>query len=72
MPLLTLDRIVSGRAVLVDEEGNGWEVPSAALPADCKEGDLLDARLRKRKGAGRQLEQEIQALQDKLRKLKKI
>ncbi len=70
MPLLTLDRMASGRAVLVDEEGNAWELPAVALPPGCAEGDLLDIRLRKRKGATKDLQREIVQLQEKLKKLK--
>ncbi len=72
MPLVTLDRVVSGRAVLVDEEGNEWEIPAAALPAGCAEGAVVDMKLRLRKGASKDLERQINDLQEKLKKLKKV
>ena len=70
MPLLTLDRIVQTRAVLVDEDGNEWEVPLPSLPEGSSEGDLLDVRVKKRKGASKDLQREIAGLQDKLKKIK--
>ena len=72
MPLVTLDRVVSGRAVLADEEGNEWEIPAAALPAGCAEGAVVEIKLRLRKGATKDLEREIAQLQNKLNKLKKV
>ncbi len=71
MPLLTLDRLLQGRAILVDEQGNQWELPSAALPPGAGEGDLLDVKLKKRKGSGQKLQQQIEQLQEKLKKLQK-
>ncbi len=70
MPILTLDRIVGGRAVLVDGEGEAWEIPSSCLPEGSKEGDLLDLRFRRRKAMNKELQQEIKDLQEKLKRLK--
>ena len=71
MPLLTLDRVMGGRAVLVDEQGDAWEIPSAALPPGAKEGDLLSLLVKRRKGATKNLQREIQQLQEKLKNLKR-
>ena len=71
MPMLTLDKIAVGRAVLVDEEGNAWEIPASALPEGSAEGDILDLRLRKRKGASKKLQNDIKALQERLERLKR-
>ena len=70
MLILTLDRIVGGRAVLVDAQGDAWEIPSASLPDGSKEGDLVDMRLRRRKAMTKDLQQEIEHLQEKLKRLK--
>jgi hypothetical protein len=69
--MLTLDRIVGNRAILIDEQGDEWEIPSSALPRGSHEGDLLNVRLKKRKGASKNLQKEIHSLQEKLQKLKK-
>ncbi len=68
--LVTLDRIAAGRGVLVDENGDAWEVPASALPEGCKEGDLLDIRLRPRRKETKKLAKDIQELQQKLMQLK--
>lgn len=37
----SIDRIVSGRAMLIDEDKKPLEVPADMLPAGAKEGDML-------------------------------